>query len=118
LRTCRAAWKRSFDSYLSSTKGGNIDKHFAAREGDLAYCKAIPILTGKDSVCDFIACIAHGILIGAVPSDRAGALLYAAQIVSSVDSRPSRSACTPTPSPKNPLENQGAPTVRTIESTT
>jgi hypothetical protein len=80
LRRCCAAWQRSFNAYMGAHKGDSIDKLFAAKDAGEAYCNAMPMLAGYEGVRDFIACAAHGILIGAIPRDRAGQLLYAAQV--------------------------------------
>jgi hypothetical protein len=40
----------------------------------------MPLLSGVDGVRDFIACTAHGILIGAIPPESSGQVLYAAQV--------------------------------------
>ena len=81
LRKCRAAWQRAFNQHIKeSGVGDGMDDIFAAREAAKAYASAMPALGGPGGVRDFIACAAHGILIGAIPVDRAGAALYAAQI--------------------------------------
>ena len=81
LRRCCAAWQRAFDAYLATTKNADdIDKIFAYKEADEAYRNAMPMLVGYEGARDFIARASHGILIGAIPEDRAGQLLYAAQV--------------------------------------
>jgi hypothetical protein len=80
LRRCCAAWQRAFDAYMATKKGNNIDRIFATGPASEAYCNAMPMLVGYEGVRDFLACAAHGILIGAIPRDRAGQLLYAAQV--------------------------------------
>jgi hypothetical protein len=40
----------------------------------------MPLPVGYEGVRDFIACAAHGILIGAIPPEKSGQLLYAAQV--------------------------------------
>jgi hypothetical protein len=53
---------------------------FAAHKAGPAYCKAMPPLADYESIRDFIACAAHGILIDAIPKKSASQLLYAAQV--------------------------------------
>jgi hypothetical protein len=65
---------------MATKKGDTYDKIFAAGPASEAYCNAMPMLVGYEGVRDFIACTAHGILIRAIPQDRAGQLLYAAQV--------------------------------------
>jgi hypothetical protein len=40
----------------------------------------MPSLTGEQNIRDFIACVAHGILLQAIEEKNGGKLLYAAQI--------------------------------------
>jgi hypothetical protein len=80
IKRCCAAWQRAYVANLEGTAGDNFDKMVAAREAGAAYCKTMPPLDGHDSIRDFIACAAHGMLINAVPQKRGGQLLYAAQV--------------------------------------
>jgi hypothetical protein len=80
IKRCCAAWQRSYDAYMESTKGSSTDTIFAAHQAGPAYCKAMPPLAGYESIRDFIACAAYGILIEAIPQKRANQLLYAAQV--------------------------------------
>ncbi|MGB6686293.1 MAG: hypothetical protein WBE76_00455 [Terracidiphilus sp.] len=45
-----------------------------------AYRRAMPSLSGLDNIRDFIACAAHGMLIGAISATDGARLLYAAQV--------------------------------------
>lgn len=100
LRHCCAAWQRAFDAYMSAQKRpGEFDHILAARPAGEAYCNAMPMLDGYDGVCAFIACTAHGILIGAIPKERGGQLLYAAQVaLATVQKKPK----SPAPAPSDP----------------
>jgi hypothetical protein len=80
IKRCCAAWQRAYNATLEGTAGDNFDKMIAAREAGVAYCKAMPPLTGCENIRDFIACAAHGMLINAVPQKRGNQLLYAAQV--------------------------------------
>jgi hypothetical protein len=80
LRKCRTAWQRAFNESMKNSDGASVDEVFAARDAAQAYCRAMPLLAGPDGVRDFIACAAYGILIGAIPPERSGQVLYAAQI--------------------------------------
>jgi hypothetical protein len=83
IRRCIAAWKRGYKA--SQEKWGDDgDDVFCARDAGNAYCNAMPILSGPEGVRDFIACAAHGILIGAIPPERSGQVLYAAQVALSI----------------------------------
>lgn len=81
LRRCCAAWQRAFKAYMDNeSDGDSMDKVFAAQDAGAAYRNAMPMLAGYEGVRDFIVCAAHGILIGAIPPDKSGQLLYAAQV--------------------------------------
>jgi hypothetical protein len=45
-----------------------------------AFQKSLPPLTGPENIQNFIACVAHGMLIGAFLSQDGTRLLYAAQV--------------------------------------
>ena len=81
LRRCCAAWQRAFDAYMVPIKRNDQPNEvLAAIEAGEAYRNAMPLLTGYEGIRDFIACTAHGILIGAIPTEISGRLIYAAQI--------------------------------------
>ena len=80
IKRCCAAWQRVFDAEMEGTEGDELDKSFAAEEAAPAYCKALPPLAGYENIRNFIACVAHGILINSIPQKRANQLLYAAQV--------------------------------------
>ena len=77
---CRKAWDQSFksDSMRRDPCGPALDKARAA------YCKAMPPLIGYDNIRDFIACVAQGLLLGAITDSRGSRLLYAAQVAQGV----------------------------------
>ena len=81
VKRCCAAWRRSYNACMEKGRGGGADKISAARhQAGAAYCDAMPLLAGYENIRDFIACMAHGILIGAIPASKSGQLLYAAQV--------------------------------------
>jgi hypothetical protein len=95
IKRCCAAWQRAYDAYLGGKPGDNTDKIIAAHRAGPAYCNAMPPLAGYESIRDFIACAAHGILIEAIPQNRANQLLYAAQVALSslhYEPKPQKSA--------------------------
>jgi hypothetical protein len=88
---CCDAWELAFEAAFAHN-----DNEYAARSiGGEAYRNAMPALTGFQSICDFIACVTHGILIGAIPDKSGSKLLYAAQVALSLDHR----------QPKTPASN-------------
>ena len=81
LKRCCAAWQRAYNAYFERDRSKpEIGNMFAEREAVEAYCKNMPVLDGYQGVRDFIACAAHGIVIGAIPAERSGQLIYAAQV--------------------------------------
>lgn len=78
LKRCMDAWNVL---YLPSIAKGYSDVT-ASRDAAHAYRAAMPTLTSPHNVSDFIACTAHGLLIGAIDEKRAAKLLYAAQVAS------------------------------------
>ena len=65
---------------------------FEAKDlADEAYRAAMPPLTSRDNCRDFIACVAHGILLGAIYDKNSGKLLYAAQVALGAASAEERS---------------------------
>jgi hypothetical protein len=53
-----------------------------------AFQKSLPPLTGLENIRNFIACVAHGMLVGAILSPDGARLLYAAQIAKSAAHSP------------------------------
>lgn len=47
------------------------------------YRKAMPPLCGRENIRDFIACVAHGMLLKIIDSTEGTRLLYAAQVAQS-----------------------------------
>jgi hypothetical protein len=73
---CCDAWNRACKTQLA--KG---DSNTAARfQANLAYRHAMPRLVGYENIRDFVACVAEGILLGAITESQSSRLLYAAQV--------------------------------------
>jgi hypothetical protein len=64
----RATWEKTHNPYSASRCAGK------------AYCLALPSLSGYQNICDFIACVGYGILLGAIKPDTGTKLLYGAQV--------------------------------------
>jgi len=65
--------------YCQARKDGDSDQRARVKSGR-GFRLALPPLIGEKNVCDFIACVTHGMLLGLIPSKDAGKLLYAAQV--------------------------------------
>jgi hypothetical protein len=76
----------------------------AEREAARAYRNAMPPLVGSRNIRDFIACTAHGMLIGAIDGDDGSRLLHAARVASTAHKahtrKKSNSAATSAPKPQ------------------
>lgn len=90
LKRCCAAWRRAYNAKMDLMDGdvnSTLDMHFASEPAAKAYCKAMPLLSGEEGIRDFIACTAHGVLIGAIKPEKSGQLIYAAQVALSTLNR-------------------------------
>lgn len=65
---------------------------FPSCECAKAYRHAMPSLSGLETIRDFIACTAHGMLIGAICATDGARLLYAAQVARGALDKPSAKA--------------------------
>lgn len=77
---CCEAWQRTARSLAAEGEWGPGILTIAAA----AYRSALPPLTGPESVSDFVACVTHGMSIGAIDPKDATKYLYAAQVAFAV----------------------------------
>jgi hypothetical protein len=74
---------RCAQAYVSTIQTGKSQKkelYQYSSDAKAAYCNMMPPLSGPRNIRDFIACTAHGMLIGSIDRDDATRLLYAAQV--------------------------------------
>jgi hypothetical protein len=76
IACCREAWQSRYKVEKSKGKEAVSAAHYA----DESYRDAMPPLLDYESIRDFIACTAHGMLIGAIQHQDGTRLLYAAQV--------------------------------------
>jgi hypothetical protein len=76
IARCREAWQSRYKTERSKGKEAAYAAHYA----DESYREAMPPLLDYESIRDFIACTAHGMLIGAIQHQDGTRLLYAAQV--------------------------------------
>jgi hypothetical protein len=98
IAQCCHAWKIRYKTEMSN---GEEDV-CAARFADASYRAAMPPLVDYESIRDFIACTAHGMLIETIQHQDGTRLLYAAQVALSTlrrqpreTRRPGRPKCLP-----------------------
>jgi hypothetical protein len=88
IARCREAWHSRYKAEKSKGEGNVVAAHHA----DASYCDAMPPLLDYESIRDFIACAAHGMLIETIPHPNGAQLLYAAQVaLASLHCRPRES---------------------------
>jgi hypothetical protein len=74
---CCKVWRKV---YRAAIDAGRFSA-WASDDAGEAYRAALPLLVTRESCRDFIACVAFGVLIKAVPEKQSGKLIYAAQTV-------------------------------------
>ena len=95
---------RCCEAYVLAYRAAKkLDKsnYTTTEEAQKAFRAAMPPLSGYDNIRDFIACTAHGILIGAIEVADSSKLLYAAQVaLSTIRHQPApKEQASPDPSP-------------------
>jgi len=76
VRRCCQIWQTIFRAELARGE----HEVLAARSAGEAYRGAMPSLIGAQNIRDFIACVAHGMLLQAIEEKSGGKLLYAARM--------------------------------------
>ena len=107
---CCQAWQHAYQEYAENDESEIGARGWACK----AYRNAMPVLSGEESVGDYIACVSHGLLIGAIQEHRASKLLYAVQVALSTFNRAGALAGkrhTPYPPPPEPQQ-----TVENVEN--
>lgn len=96
---CVKAWHAA---YRATEKEGEDDVE-CETAANLAYCEAMPPLFGVRNIRNYIACVAHGTVIGAISRSESSGLIYAAQVAFSTRRiRPLRKQNAPSPSKTAP----------------
>ena len=81
LRCCHA-WQAAYDHAIEYM---DVPDHKARELANIAFRDAMPPLAGKQNIRDYIACVACGLLKGAILHMYVPRLLYAAQIAVTAD---------------------------------
>jgi hypothetical protein len=79
-----------YESFTRAIKEAEELNMFRGQAVNLArkvYQKAMPPLAGRENIQNFIACVAHAMLLGIIEPADATRLLYAAQVAQSGASR-------------------------------
>jgi|ERR1700729_591076 hypothetical protein len=73
---CRQAYRQAFKAAREKGKS-EFDREWEAKE---AYRRAMPPLSGRENIRDFIACVAYAMLTRWITSPESTQVLYAAQV--------------------------------------
>lgn len=73
---CCKSWKKAFRAAIND----DLPDYKAALKAGETYRATMPPLSTCDGCLDFIACVAQGILLGAISEKESSKLLYAAQV--------------------------------------
>jgi hypothetical protein len=73
---CTKAWIKTFRAEMQE----DDNETMATKRASEAFRAAMPPLSSRENCRDFIACVAHGTLLGAIPEKYGSKLLYAAQV--------------------------------------
>ena len=76
VRQCIEAWDKAYLAAIHDHK----DDDDAEGRAALAYREAMPPLCGVRNIRNYIACVAHGSVVGAIDIADSSKLLYAAQV--------------------------------------
>ena len=100
VKRCCAACEHS----LQQSAAEELSSYTVKERATQAYLKAIPHLCGYESVCDFIACVTHGMILDVISSTDGAKFLYAAQVAIGAlrlePKEPKQKKRTPTPLPR------------------
>jgi hypothetical protein len=106
LRCC-SAWHHR---YAAESENEMLAEEEVADLAASSFRRAMPHLTSRRNIQDFIACVAQGMLLGAIEPEDGSRLLYAAQVALAAfrepqpNGRPPKET-PPTPIPPNCTEN-------------
>lgn len=83
---CAHAYNETYQTAIEE----DHSEGWARAAANKAYRQAMPPLTGRENIRDFIACVAHALLLDALQGNDATRLLYAAQIAHSTSELPAQ----------------------------
>jgi hypothetical protein len=99
---CCKAWNLSFKANL---KAGTDPVLIYVRANE-AYRFAMPPLSTPESLCDYVACVAHGVVLNIIPLVHAAAMMDAARVASGafrIAANPARTYAAPRKNRKNKI---------------
>jgi hypothetical protein len=71
---------QAYNDAMQAARAQGESQYGSTQAAERAYRNAMPPLSGADNIRDFIACVAHGMLLEAIKGSDSARLLYATQI--------------------------------------
>jgi hypothetical protein len=82
VQRCREAYHEARDRFIEENGGPEeASEYLAEQKAAEAFRNALPPLSSRQNVIDFIACVARGVLVEAIPDNTSSRLIYAALAV-------------------------------------
>jgi hypothetical protein len=76
---CINAYNAAYEECRNSNGGpGKASTYQCEKEGGIAFRDSLPTLSSRQDILNFIACVAEGVLLEAIPENTSSKLIYAA----------------------------------------
>ncbi len=80
VNVCRGAYFDAYEEYENNNGGPDkVSEYLCKEAASDAYRDKLPTLSNRQNILNFIACVAEGVLLEAIPESASGKLIYAAQ---------------------------------------
>lgn len=80
VNVCRDAYFDAYSACCDSHGGpGKASTYLREKDGAKAFRDSLPTLSSRRNILNFIACVAEGVLLEAIPENTSSKLIYAAQ---------------------------------------
>jgi hypothetical protein len=101
VNECRNTYFAAYDQQEKQLGGpGKASKYLCEQHACKAYRNALPVLSSRQNILSFMACVAEGVLIEAINEKTGSKLIYAAQAAIGAlprEPKPGRQSNTPPP---------------------
>lgn len=79
IRFSRDAYNDAYEEYRDSNGGSaKVSEYLCKMAAVEAYRDSLPVLSSRQDILNFIACVAEGVLLEAIPENTSSKLIYAA----------------------------------------
>jgi hypothetical protein len=117
LQRCREAYLAAQAEYVRNHGGPQeASQHRSHEKGAEAFRRSFPALSNRRNVANFIACVAYGVLIDAIPGNIGPTLIYAARAVQNALPAEPKTAKNSKNTPPSPRGNQKVIRVKTASN--